>query len=514
MAPPINPHVTETEKPTTFLYSWKAALTVAVLIALACVYTAREADVYFDDVYITLTYAKNLAAGEGMVFNPGERVQGTTTPLWTWLNAALIASGLPAPAACEILFVIFTWAAGFALFRIARSLGQPEIGALAGVLFPLWPDHVWVFGAETSLCIWLALETFLWIERRAWVAGLACGLLLLTRLDGGIVLIVGIAMLLARKQFRNAGIFFASASAIIVPWLIVAWTYYGTPLPNTLAAKQSQLARSDQLTWIQSMPAGTYAALKNWAYWNRFVAALALLGFARSLINIKRLWPLFSWPALHLIALTILGVAFYQWYLYPLWAALPFLAGYGASLIYKLHAPEISKNGRDIVSRWELKPELARNLAMLALSLFALLMAARPWRGDPVAIQRARFEGYIAVADYLREHADPGDSVLASEIGVLGYTSPIRVIDLAGLVHRDPSPDRIYNREAIVEHQTPEFILESWPNNNEFADLRAQAREGRYQMRFLRADGGFNIYDQAFHHENAYGMRVLLRRAS
>jgi hypothetical protein len=38
-----------------------------------------------DDVFITYTYSRNIAQGQGFVFNPGERVQGTTTPLYTLL---------------------------------------------------------------------------------------------------------------------------------------------------------------------------------------------------------------------------------------------------------------------------------------------------------------------------------------------------------------------------------------------------------------------------------------------
>jgi hypothetical protein len=41
----------------------------------------------FEDAYITLRYARNIASGLGFVYNPCEPVLGTTTPLWTLLNA-------------------------------------------------------------------------------------------------------------------------------------------------------------------------------------------------------------------------------------------------------------------------------------------------------------------------------------------------------------------------------------------------------------------------------------------
>ena len=42
-----------------------------------------------DDVYITYRYSRNIALGNGFVFNLCERVQGTTTPLFALLMAGV-----------------------------------------------------------------------------------------------------------------------------------------------------------------------------------------------------------------------------------------------------------------------------------------------------------------------------------------------------------------------------------------------------------------------------------------
>src|SRR5436189_992982 len=41
-----------------------------------------------DDAFISFRYAQNLAEGNGLVFNPGERVEGYTNFLWVLLLAA------------------------------------------------------------------------------------------------------------------------------------------------------------------------------------------------------------------------------------------------------------------------------------------------------------------------------------------------------------------------------------------------------------------------------------------
>jgi hypothetical protein len=42
-----------------------------------------------DDAYITFRYARNLAEGIGLVYNPCEHVLGTTTPLFSLVLALL-----------------------------------------------------------------------------------------------------------------------------------------------------------------------------------------------------------------------------------------------------------------------------------------------------------------------------------------------------------------------------------------------------------------------------------------
>ena len=49
----------------------------------------------FDDTYITFRYSLNLASGHGFVYNLGEPVLGTTTPLWALALALFAALGAP-----------------------------------------------------------------------------------------------------------------------------------------------------------------------------------------------------------------------------------------------------------------------------------------------------------------------------------------------------------------------------------------------------------------------------------
>src|SRR4051812_9407292 len=57
---------------------------------LLVVNMVRAAPLTIDDAYITYRYARNLVRGFGLVYNPGERIEGYTNFLWT----LLVAGGL------------------------------------------------------------------------------------------------------------------------------------------------------------------------------------------------------------------------------------------------------------------------------------------------------------------------------------------------------------------------------------------------------------------------------------
>ena len=65
---------------------WHVALAATIVLALVARFLPGERTI--DDAFITFRYSRNLLAGNGFVYNPGQRVQGTTTPLYTLLMAA------------------------------------------------------------------------------------------------------------------------------------------------------------------------------------------------------------------------------------------------------------------------------------------------------------------------------------------------------------------------------------------------------------------------------------------
>ena len=84
--------MTEPEK-KLLSFSSTAYAIAALAIVVRCL-VAWHSRFTSEDFLITLRYAENLAHGQGLVFNPGERVLGTTTPLYTLFLAAIISGEL------------------------------------------------------------------------------------------------------------------------------------------------------------------------------------------------------------------------------------------------------------------------------------------------------------------------------------------------------------------------------------------------------------------------------------
>ncbi len=221
--------------------AFSLAVGIAVLAVLVRFWVSRHTHALGEDALITLRYADNIAAGRGWVYNPGERVLGTTTPLFTlilafagWLRLPAMVVGI----ACNI------FADGVTCFLIARLLARPGIdrpvaGLFAALLYAVssTPISVSISGMETALvaCAGMAaISAFMAGRSRAlclWGA-----ILFLLRIDGLLlfsILLVGVTVRQRRIPWVGIGLFLA----LVMPWLLFSTRYFGSPIPASVVAK-------------------------------------------------------------------------------------------------------------------------------------------------------------------------------------------------------------------------------------------------------------------------------------
>jgi hypothetical protein len=135
------------------------------------IYARHHLGFPLDDSFIHLQFARNLAAGHGLSYNPGQIVTGSTAPLWTALLALLFL--LPGSVFLWVkIFGIALYLAGVdATRRLATELGlSPGLATLAAALTLATGPLVWsaLSGMEVPLFVLLSLwGTILHLRERA-----------------------------------------------------------------------------------------------------------------------------------------------------------------------------------------------------------------------------------------------------------------------------------------------------------------------------------------------------------
>src|SRR5947199_5917227 len=144
----------------------RALLLLAGLVACLRYFLAEIArlkgglDFPLDDSWIHLQFARNLAHGAGLSYNPGEFVTGSTAPLWTALLAVLFLLPGSVLAWTQLLGVLLYLAGIDATWRLSRELDLGEgLSALAAALTLATSWLVWsaLSGMEIPLFILLSL---------------------------------------------------------------------------------------------------------------------------------------------------------------------------------------------------------------------------------------------------------------------------------------------------------------------------------------------------------------------
>lgn len=277
-----------------------AALLLALLIGALVVRTAW----LNDDAYITFRVVDNFSQGYGLTWNPGERVQVYTHPLWLLLL-------LPLHALTGELFYTTLWlsiglstTAVFLLaWRVAGTMVTAVLAAFTFSLSKAFIDYA-TSGLENPLT-YLLLVLFVAVcgadlppARRLFWTTLLFGLALLARTD--LLLLLGPLLALVWWETRAWRHWPAAALALLPPaaWLLFSLLYYGFPFPNTAYTKAFATGISPH-----ALAAQGWRYLQNSWRWDPLT--LAVIGTtAVWAIGTRRLRPLAG----------VLGIALYLTY--------------------------------------------------------------------------------------------------------------------------------------------------------------------------------------------------------
>jgi hypothetical protein len=425
-------------------------------IALLCFGFALAYDQFLpDDSYITYRYALNLLHGQGLVFNPGEYVQSTTTPLYTLLLAAAGLIWPDLPVTSHILSLPALFAGALLLYLLLAEHGKMTAGLLLAALYILNPFTAAVYSSESILHVALIFAALYAYDhdRLGWTAAAAAGAVL-TRGDGALVAIaLGAHWLLTRRtDWRRLIVPAAVYVAISAPWYLFAWAYYGSPAPATMSAKIAQGALPNAPLYGPGLGFWWMAyAQHSLLYW--LIPPLALLGL---LLTLPRggdrwAWPMLIWVALYTGGYTLLQVTRYQNYYTPIAPALLLLAMLGAHWlgVALTHA----------TPAWR-AAGAGRGAALTATALGVAIGAGFWATGSNLfpSLPQARAVIYQQIGEWLRAATPAGASVGMYEVGTVGYYAQRRIIDFYGLIQPEVA-QHLADPTWAPQHYQPDYIV-------------------------------------------------------
>jgi hypothetical protein len=425
----------------------------------------------YDDAYISYRYARNWLAGHGLVFNPGEYVEGFSNPLWTLLVAGGLGLGASAVQAGHALGLASSALTLIASYAWARAGLSRATAGFAGIA-------VWVVLASPAFARWSisGMETPLFaatatgaLAAAAWGRlGLATALALLaslTRPEGPLVAVavLGLAWW-APASRRRAGLAIAAYAAAMALGVALRLAYYGDVVPNTFHAK-----------------VGSVDALRSAA-----LAGVFLLENA-GLLALPALWAVARDRRARPGAAFAIGLALYGasigsvWrYLVPLVPCLAALGCLGAARLWQAGPP----------ARALAAGTLAVSFACALLGLSGLRglgegdVFARAARIRGVAELRGEFAKAEALgrrrARILAERGERDVLVATGAIGSFGFYSGLPVLDILGLVDPVVARSRGGGRaeaDALPGHQrsNPDYVLSREPD---YILIAREVREG------------------------------------
>jgi hypothetical protein len=445
------------------------ALSVLVIVVPAIFVSAINLNISYDDAFITYRYAGNLASGVGFVYNAGEWYMGTTAPLYGLLLGGLgwIFGPDAIPLISGFLSGLSLTLTGVALYLYGVLHKQRLCGLLAGLFFVVNPLLPLTFGGE--MLFQLALISWAFVAYRLdrnVLAALLLAIAILTRADSIIAAaVIGFHSLAVRRRVPWRELLVVVA--VLLPFLLLSWIYYGSLVPGTLGAKLAQrdsglwpLFARGMIEWVRGFAmqgsSKLYPDLPAAPNVIRYIL-FVMLGVPALLLF--RFWMLpLAWIALYLLGYNLLNVPFYHWYVVPVAFGFMILAAAGVAGVVDIVARVMRHLVNPGRAAW-VGPGLG--LACL-LALGPGIAAQLRYEQQPAVGPTISRQLYEKTGRWLANHTAPGATVGYFEIGYIGYYGQRRMIDPLGLVNPGVAP-HIAQREFTwaYEHYRPMYIIQN-----------------------------------------------------
>lgn len=405
----------------------------------------------YEDAFITFRYAENLAEGYGFVYNIGEKVQGTTTPLFTILLAILKIVGISCVKGALLINLISEGITSLIIYVMLKRFSSGNIAFILSLLYSLSPSNIsWsISGMETAFYTMALAVAFFSLFKEKYYQSLIWGAIAcLIRIDGvGAFGILFIFTIIFNKKFDFK--IFVLPFLIILLWELFSFLYFGTLLPNSITAKLALYSEHST-----GYTGNLIIVLRKFFIKSKFLSSAITLFFLHGIIvsirKNKKYIPPVLWFFSYYVALIISKTHIHGWYFIP--PLFVYLMYFGFSILY------ISERLKKFIN---IKVMIIALWACLVLvSGFPIYKKALQLKSEYLYEQNVR----ILIGKYLKNQTLPDAKIYLEPIGVIGYFSQRYIYDDAGLVSPElikfsKKGDDIPTRYEKIEYSKPDYLV-------------------------------------------------------
>jgi len=446
-----------------------------------------------DDAYISFRYAENLVAGHGLVFNPGERVEGYTNFLWVMGVAGANLLGVGSVAGAKVMGgLAFAALVGLLAWshRIVPGLDERVAAATALVVGTCGIASRWALSGMEVPLVMLLVGAALLVHLRSRalpeargldvMTGLLAALAMMTRLDTALVFAVmwldRAWLLRSGARGRVAPLVRMSAPLLFVYAPYFAWRldYYGWLLPNTFYVKVGS-------TTDQVLRGFEYIGEFMQPGWGLAVGTLLAAALWRRLPRLPGIGAVAGFLTLHVVYIVYVGGDVFWGHRFFAVALMPMALLGSMALVHGIHRPALGA---------------AAVVGLAAINVGNIALNRSLTHRGVVS------EWGLEVGEWLGAEA-PEDAVLATNIaGSIPWASGLRTIDTLGLndvtiAHTDMP--RMGRGRAGHEKGNGDYVLSLEPDYVIFASSRGSRRPKFVGDRQLYRNDDFH---------DAYALRV------
>ncbi len=398
----------------------------------------------FDDSWIHLTFAKNLAEYHSFSYFKTEMVTaGSTSPIFTLLLAVGFVITKNEFVLSYVLGISFMILSAIFFYRLGsfEFLSENLYALLITAVFiaDKWMNFIAGSGMETTMFVFVLLAcAYYYRKRKAIPFAVFFGMILWTRPDG-VAFMGALAVdyflyykfsgnkdnLFTKNDFLKIGII---AGAILIIYFAFNLILSGSFLPNTYVAKLTYYSpefrsRTD------------FLKLEVWQYFTKGAYSLIFVGFALSFVFLLNDLYRKKYNQNFLYILFVLSLIFIYWY------KLPYAFRFGRYLMpiipFVILVSGIGFRGSaKFIGNYMKSRKIVIAAVLLPAGIILIWSLVNYNENKKSYADACKYinDRQVAAAKWLQANTNENDVIATHDVGAIGFYSGRKIVDIAGLI--------------------------------------------------------------------------------